>query len=214
MKRRFIVSISALALSAILLSSGSSSDTVAYADDLSDSTMTSSLVLLNDRIDTNEYSVSDPNGDTLVFNNEEDYNFYLQYEDPNRKQNRDYSTGTSWKTTITHSEKKNMLWVGYHSGTTSWSLSSSYSITASSSFSVSGSYKYSGTTINIGFSSTNGITTTIPADSKRMSRLGVWGDFTFRTIKTEEFKNGKATGNVQYRKDHIRHDKYIKPAYQ
>ncbi|MHC5268341.1 hypothetical protein ACYSNO_04020 [Enterococcus sp. LJL98] len=212
MRKCFILSVSALALSAIFLSS--SSGTVAYADDLSNSQTTSSLVLLDEVVDTNEYSVSVPNGDTLVFNNEEDYNFYLQYEDPNRKQSRDYSTGTSWKTTITHSEKKNMLWVGYHSGTPSWSPSSGYSISASSSFSVSGSYKYSGTTINIGFSSTNGITTKIPADSKRMSRLGIWGDFTFRTIKTEEFKNGKATGNVQYRKDHIRHDKYIKPKYQ
>lgn len=45
--------------------------------------------------------------------------------------------------------------------------------------------------MNTGFSYSKSVAATIPADAKKFSRLGVWGDFTFRTVKATEYKNGK-----------------------
>ncbi len=177
-------------------------------------TLIEDSVYSDDLITYDEYSVVDENGDTIIFNNQEDYNFYQKYENPETPKSRNASMGTSWKTAVTSSTRQNQLWVGYHSGTPSWSKASSYTLTRNKTYSVSGSYNYGGSIINLGFSYSKGVNTAIPANKNRNSRLGIWGDFTFRTIKTTEYKNGKPTGNVQYRKDQIRHNYYINPKYQ
>ncbi|MBO0472242.1 hypothetical protein JZO86_00760 [Enterococcus ureasiticus] len=204
-----------LIFTTILLAGGAYNTTNALAaEELLENNTIEDTVFSNEMVTYDEYSIIDDNGDTIIFNNKEDYDFYINYEAPKKIQSRSASTGTTWKTSVTSSTRKNQLWIGYHSGTPSWSKASSYTLTRNKTYSVSGSYKYEGVTMNIGFSYSKGVNTTIPADKKRNSRLGLWGDFTFRTIKTVEYRNGKATGNVQYRKDKIRHNYYINPKYQ
>ena len=221
-KKKEVLRMKKILLSSVLLSSlfFSTNYSQVSANEIQNNSQESTEIQLPTNLSSidfntqDEYSAIDENGDTIIFENQEDYDFYIKYENPNKIMSRDYSTGTTWKTTITNSTNKNKLWVGYHSGTTNWAKASSYTLTKNKTYSVSGSYNYSGTTMNTGFSYSKGISTTIPADSKKYSKLGIWGDFTFRTIKTTEYKNGKPTGNVKTRKDKIRHDYYIQPNYQ
>lgn len=187
---------------------------VSHADEISKPVLDIQNSIDSSQLETfDEYSVVDSNGDEIIFDNEEDYKFYLDYECNSNKE-RGYSNGTSWKTQVTSSSRKNNIWVGYHSGTPNWSKASSYTLTKNKTYSVSGSYVYGGGKVNTGFSYSKSVSTKIPANAKKYSRLGVRGDFTFRTIKTVEYKKGKKTGNVKTRKDKIRHNFYIAPKYK
>lgn len=131
-----------------------------------------------------------------------------------KKQSRD--TGyVYYKDTKVSSARKNNIWVGYHSGTPNWSKASSYTITKNKGYSVSGSYTYSGITVGTGFSYSKSIATTISANSKKYSRLGVCGDFTFTKIKRQYYNSDYgAMGKPTYRVTKKKHAYYLAPVYK
>ncbi|MGM7637601.1 hypothetical protein [Bacillus sp. Hm123] len=178
----------------------------------------------NTEISTGDYSIIDEEGNTLIFETKEDYDRYNlmmrnSSNNPSKSPINDSSINgeiTPYaykeKKTLISSTRKNNLWVGYHSGTPGWSKASSYTLQNGKTYSVSGSYTYSGMNINIGFSYSKSVATTIPADSKRYSRLGVWGDFTFKKYKITVTD---PLGSWSYYKgEKTRHNYYIKPKYK
>lgn len=120
----------------------------------------------------------------------------------------------TYRDTIVSTKRKNNIWVGYHSGTPHWSKASSYTISAGKSFSVSGSYTFEGISCNIGFSYSKTVTTTIPANFSKYSRLGIRGDFTFKKIKRQYYEDNVAIGKPSYRVVSTRHNYYIAPVYK
>lgn len=126
--------------------------------------------------------------------------------------------GTDGYTTVpskVSSTRETNHWVGYHSGTKAWAPASQYTLSKGTTWSVSGSYTYSGINVSTGFSYSVSVATTIPADSKRESRLGVWGDFTFTKNKYTEYRYGKPTGKAPtYAVVVTKHSHTIKPKYK
>ncbi|MEK4031480.1 hypothetical protein MKZ02_23905 [Pseudobacillus sp. FSL P4-0506] len=180
--------------------------------------------VMNDKNNDAEYFIVDEDGNTLMFENKEDYDKYnsTMHNSPNNPPNlstNDAPTNSeitpyAYKETKTliSSTRKNNLWVGYHSGTPNWSKASRYTLQNGKTYSVNGSYTYEGVRLDIGFSYSKSVTTTIPADSKRYSRLGVWGDFTFKKYKiTVHDPIGKWS---YYKAEKTRHNYYIQPKYK
>lgn len=130
--------------------------------------------------------------------------------------NQSRDTGyTYYKDTKISSERKNNIWVGYHSGTPNWAKASSYTLTKSKGYSVSGSYSYYGISVNTGFSYSKSVATTFKANSKKYSRLGVRGDFTFTKIKRQYYNSDSgAIGKPSYYVTTQRHNYYLAPVYK
>ncbi|WML41123.1 hypothetical protein RCG19_05560 [Neobacillus sp. OS1-2] len=149
---------------------------------------------------------------TIFFRTPSEYEAYQNTIDPIQN-NADYGYQTI--PTLVSSTRETNHWVGYHSGTPAWTPASSYTLTKGKTYSTSGSYKYKDITVQLGFSYITNISTTIPADSKRLSRLGIWGDYTFSKYKYTEYFRGVPTGKAPtYAVIATRHSYVIKPAYR
>lgn len=160
------------------------------------------------------YSIAINDQEVLFFESKIDYESYLSSND----QSNDYQTfntgGYITKPKVISSQNKSKLWIGYHSGTPEWRYASSHTLNKGRSYSVSGSYTYSGYRLSTGFSHSVRVSSTFPANSKRASRLGVRGDFTFQKIKSIQYRYGKPTGKVSYYGKAILRDKYIMTVYK
>ncbi|WP_243292845.1 hypothetical protein [Bacillus sp. FJAT-47783] len=181
------------------------------AEKLSDEPITKDFLTDRDLISTDlisEYELVDENGDILIFSSKEDYELHKEFMNL-----KDENTiNLSVKNELISSVRKNHLWVGYHSGTPNWYKASRYTISKGKSYSTKGSYNYEGFTIDLSFSYSTNVSATIPADSNRYSRLGVWGDFTFKKYKHSTYRQGK--WHSYYYVTKTRHNKYIKPKYK
>lgn len=148
-------------------------------------------------------------GRELIFPTKEDYDLYLQAHQLTR------AYGEEWRLQTTLA-KKNLShhFVGYHSGTPNWAPASSYTISKGKNFSVGGSYSWEGVTLNLGFSYSFSVATTIPADASRYSRLGVFADYTLKKERYAQYQYGKATGLTRVSTYAERTAKYIEPVYK
>lgn len=154
-------------------------------------------------------------GDEVIyFMNQEDLDLYKSMKGNQTGKGIESRYGEGIKTEVQSSKYEGKLWIGEHSGTTSWTKASSYTLTKSKTYSTSGSYTYMGYGINTGFSYTNSVATTIPADSSRFSKLGTWGDFTFRYNKYIHTSYGVPTGVVTYGVSKTMSNHYVEPIYQ
>lgn len=77
-----------------------------------------------------------------------------------------------------------MKFVGYHVVTPSWAKASSYTVNAGLTASASIEYTYKQFTCKLTASKTFGVDTNIPADSSKFSRLGLYGDFLVKHMRT------------------------------
>jgi len=159
---------------------------------------------------TSEYTYIDQSGNELIFPTAEDYELYMQAHRTSQ-----YRYGEEWRLQETlASSKLNHYFVGYHSGTPNWTKASSYTITKGKSFNVSANYPWQGVTLNIGFSYSFSVATTIPANSNKYSRLGVYADYTLKKERYAEYQYGQPTGNTRVSTYSTRTANYIDPVYQ
>lgn len=154
-----------------------------------------------------KYQLIDDNGVIWTFKNEEGYKLHKEI----MREEKLIGISKTKRETLS-SVRKNHLWVGYHSGTPNWAKASQYTLNSGKSFSASGSYNYLGFSLNIGFSYSASVNTTIPANASKYSRLGVWGDFTFSKVKVSTYRQGQ--WHSYETATSVRHNKYIKPRYQ
>lgn len=75
-------------------------------------------------------------------------------------------------------------------------------------------YTFENVNLDIGFSYSYSVATTIPADASRYSRLGVYADYTFKQERYAEYLQGQPTGNTRISTYAIRNANYIKPIYK
>lgn len=159
---------------------------------------------------TSEYVYIDQSGNELIFPTAEDYEIYVK---AHRSLQPRY--GEEWRLQETIAKTKlNHHFVGYHSGTPNWTKASSYTIASGKNYSVGASYPWQGVTLNIGFSYSFSVATTIPADSNKYSRLGVYADYTLTQERYAEYLYGQPTGNTRVSTYSNRTANYIDPKYQ
>jgi hypothetical protein len=104
-------------------------------------------------------------------------------------------------------------WIGYHSATPNWSKASSYALNKGRSYSASGSKKVWGISVNVGYSYSQSVTITYPADAKKYSKLGVYADVTYKKYKRESYVSGRKLATVYIVKASVK-NQYITTVYQ
>lgn len=110
---------------------------------------------------------------------------------------------------IVNTQRKNWVFCGYAVPT--WQKASSYQ--SGKTYSASTGYNFYGISTTIGVS--RYANATIPADAKRMSRLGAYADITFKKIKIDYYQGGYPKPyKTTYRVDKIYHNKYLSVVYK
>ena len=127
------------------------------------------------------YRLTKDDGTLVFFDTVEDYNAYLDNQ-MIKIVPRCATCNKTTTTTITTNTTKEK-WVNYHPLTNAWIKASSYTISRGKSYTISGSYSYSGYNVGVSVSHNTSVSATIPANSKKYSRLGVWSDITFKRFK-------------------------------
>ena len=159
------------------------------------------------------FSVQDDDGSIIFFQTADDRDAYLKMSNkPITRAPGDY--GHTVREKVISTKKTKHQWVGYNSMTTSWAKASQYVLHKGSGWSVSGSYTYAGFTVSIGFKATNGVDTHIKANPKKYSRLGVWGDFTYKKMQYQDYYYNVKQGKPRYGVRVTRTAKYVAPKYK
>jgi hypothetical protein len=127
------------------------------------------------------YSLTKDDGTLVFFDTVEDYNAYLDSQIIKIVPICATCNKTTTTTITTNTAKEK--WVNYHPLTNAWAKASSYTISRGKSYTISGSYSYDGFNVGVSVAHNTSVSTTIPANSKKYSRLGVWSDITFKRFK-------------------------------
>lgn len=139
------------------------------------------------------YTYQFADGTTAIFDNEEDVNNFSENQPKKQRacSHRDPYYPTCSKrldvTSITTKQGNPVLtkkkFIGYPVDTKSWMNASSYALSTSRAFSVSSAFNSNGWSGNISVSITKGVTVNIPANAKRLSRLGIYADISVQKYK-------------------------------
>lgn len=156
-----------------------------------------------------EYLYIDQHGNEYIFPTAEDYGNFLEAHKIQPRYGEMWLLDATLVTT-----NLNHYFVGYHSGTPNWIKASSYTISSGQNFNVSASYPWQGVSLNIGFSYSYSVATTIPANASKYSRLGVYADYTLKKERYAEYSYGQPTGNTRISTYAVRTANYIDPVYQ
>lgn len=159
---------------------------------------------------TSEYVYIDQDGNEYIFPTFEDYSIYCQAH-----RNKNLRYGESWvlQQTLASTTLKHKF-IGYHSETPNWSKASQYVVGSGKIFNVSASYKWEDVSLNLGFSYSVSVATTIPANSSKYSRLGVAGDYTLKKERYAEYQYGVPTGVTRVMTYATKTANYIDVVYQ
>jgi hypothetical protein len=158
-------------------------------------------------IESNPLSIVVDDNTVIYFASEEDM---AKYQSGNFAARNGYG----YTSTLEDQKDENMLWIGYHSYTPGWSKAISYTLGSGKTWTASGSYTYHNINISTGFSYNTSVAITYPANSAYWSRLGTYGDFTFKYWKNVENYYGMPTGYVYYTVTKTRHNHYTQTVYQ
>jgi len=131
------------------------------------------------------------NDEILNFFSEEDRDFYQQYLNSNNQ----IQSRSGVKTRERELSRKVFYnkFIGYNSLTPNWSYASSYTLARSKNVSFTTGYSYDGISANLSVSQTYGVTTTLPANSKKSSRLAAKADVTVAKCRVEAYYGNTVT---------------------
>lgn len=124
------------------------------------------------------YSIKQLDGSILFFDNEEDYNSYLENNIEAR-----CATCNQTTQTLVSSYTLNKQFINYHPLTASWTNATGYALSSGKTYSISGALKIEEYTVTATVTHSVGVTTTIKADDSKLSRLGVYSDIKFSRYK-------------------------------
>lgn len=133
--------------------------------------------------------------ETWFFPTEKDYKAYLDHK---QAKGDNITCGEYSKTSEVSRKTLKHKFVGYHRLTPSWTKSSSYTISKGVSSSASLKTSYDGISFTLDLTHTASVTTTIPADSKKYSRLGISGDFLVKHMRTDYFDSSGLYDSYNY----------------
>ena len=109
--------------------------------------------------------------------------------------------------TVVKTSYRDRVFCGYVTGV--WAKASSYHL--SKSYSVSTGYSYEGLSLTLGFAKS--VAMTIPANSKRYSRLAGYADVKLMKVRYDEY-SGAFHYNTYYRAEVEYRDKYFDVKYK
>lgn len=133
--------------------------------------------------------------ETWFFPTEKDYETYLEH----KQTNNDIATyGEYSKTSEVSRKTLKHKFVGYHKQTPNWAKASSYTIKKDVSSSASLKTSYDGISYTLSMTYTTSVATTIPANSKKYSRLGLSGDFLVKHMRTDFFDSSGLYNSYNY----------------
>lgn len=137
------------------------------------------------------YPLNIGNDETLNFFTEEDRDFYKLYLNSNNQM----QSRSGVKTREKELSRKVFYnkFIGYNSLTPNWSYASQYTMARSKNVSFTAGYTYDGVSANLSVSQTYGVTTTLPANSKKSSRLAAKADVTVAKCRVEAYYGNTVT---------------------
>lgn len=135
-------------------------------------------------------------GDTLNFFSKEDRDLYQYYYNLD-KSGIQLRHGNKTRETLISSKTFSSKFIGYNPLTPSWSYASSYTISKGKSLSFSAGYTYDGTSATLSVTNSYGVAVTLPANSKKSSRLAAKADVTVGRYKVELY-NGNTVLKTFY----------------
>ena len=98
-------------------------------------------------------------------------------------------------------------WIGYHSATPNWTKASSYTVSAS------GTVSTEGVSYSISISYTQGVSTKIPANSTKFSRLSIRTDVRVTRTKWEVYRYGRLESTYYVNNSYV-NSRYVVVKYQ
>lgn len=107
-------------------------------------------------------------------------------------------SGEEYRYTTLWSGNQYFVFLGYHPETPAWAYASSYTITDSQTFSTTYTTTYNGFQFTVNTSYNVGVATTIPADSNRFSRMGVYADIKLSRMKCDIYSYGVYQSTVYH----------------
>jgi len=121
-------------------------------------------------------------GSALIFETEKDYQSYLRAKDKTTVKTKLDSTdiqtmGIDYVRTPISSEVRYYKWVGYHPGTADWRTADSHTLESGRTFNVSTQVTYKNVSATLSLEYSYSVSSSLPADPTRYSRLGVYADY-------------------------------------
>lgn len=129
----------------------------------------------------NNLQITESDGSIIFFDNQEDMEAHLDY-----MKSIDENPGIAPLAigeTLVGTQYKKMQFLGYSKFTPSWTYANSYQLVNNQSETFSSKVNTDWGDVGISFSKSYGVNTTIPANSKKLSRLGGYAD-----IKVERYR--------------------------
>ncbi|WP_348620746.1 hypothetical protein [Paenibacillus polymyxa] len=180
------------------------------------------VVATSIEIDGAYKTVTLDNGDVMSFVTKEDYDSYVAASNNKNTTVRLEAadsvikpSNTRIENTLLSTTTKDHQWINYHSETPNWSKASNYTITGGKTYNASTTLKYDDLSFTVGVAYTYSVSTQIPADANRFSRLGVWADLTLKKYRAVQYDNytGQRISSWEFVSSNARNT-YIAPAYQ
>ncbi|MEY9976607.1 hypothetical protein [Lysinibacillus sp. RC79] len=125
------------------------------------------------------FSETLPDGTLLFFETEDDYNKYMKYENVNAR----CATCNQTTQTVESSSVSYKQFVNYHPETPAWVPADKHVLQFNKTATVTGSFKYGDWTLSASVTYTHGVSSSIPADPNKLSRLGIYSDIKFTKYK-------------------------------
>ena len=135
----------------------------------------------------NGNTIFDGKGNYLQFETEEEASLFLKAQ--NQAQSRSFYGYRTTNKFIGPYKYYSKQWAGYNSQTPSWSKASSYVLSKTKSSEISAGMSYEGTSFTVSASVTSRVSTTIPADKNRYSRMGYLVDVTAYRVEVKIYYN-------------------------
>lgn len=183
--------------STILLTTFSTTDVKAKNND-------SLLISTHPKIDYNNFQVYNSDGSITVYDNLQDMQRDLNF-------NNRFLTAKAFAPgeKLVSTQKKDKVFLGYSKYTKTWTKASSYTLLKSETFSTGFTTKWD-SKVNISYSISSGINTTIPANKKKFSKVAGYADITVKRYKVTQpnLSSSFYKNKVTYR------DRYTKVKYK
>ncbi|MEK4254740.1 hypothetical protein [Ureibacillus sp. FSL K6-2830] len=150
--------------------------------DLKDTAIADSKVEFEPAVDYENLQVTNDDGSIILFDNLEDMEIYLT-----TSKELQSGIGINWYgETVVGTEYKWFHFMGYSKHTPSWRKASEHHVNSGETETFSATVKTEWGDVTASYTRTTGVTSVIPADPSRYSRLGGFADLKIERIKTTQ----------------------------
>lgn len=160
------------------------------------------------KIDYNNFQVYNSDGSITIYDNLQDMQKDLAFGKSSLPNKSSILSARTWEKLVS-TQKKNKVFLGYSKFTKTWTKASSYTLLKSETFSTGFTTKWD-SKVNLSYSTSSGINTTIKANKKKFSKIAGYADITIKRYKVVHPKMSSSfyKNEVTYR------DRYTQVKYK